>query len=80
MDAVQQQIEQRVHTLAKMKGISGVGLKWGPAGPTLYPLTITIGTIRETTSFSQDELDDLDWPRIKKKLSMLLDTFKPAKR
>ena len=80
MDDVQQQIEQRVHTLAKKKGIFRVGLKWGPAGPTLYPLTITSGTSRETTSFSQDELDGRDWPRIEKKLSMLLDTFKPAKR
>ncbi len=92
-DDVRQQIEQLVHTLANKKGISRVEIKWGPpdftvghspgiqpAGLDLHPLTITVGKIRETVIFTEEELDDGYGPHIEQKVTMLLDKIKPAKR
>ncbi len=92
MDDIKRQIEHRVHTLAKEKD-SDVGLGWGgpdfylapglglqPAGPDCYPLAITVGKIRKTVMFTEEELDDGYGPHIEQKLTECLNELVPAKR
>jgi len=92
-DDIRQEIGQQVHTLAKKKEISDVGLEWRasdfylapglglqPAGSDRYPLVITVGKISKTVMFTEEELDDGYGSYIEKKLTECLNDLVPAKR
>jgi len=74
-EALKRRIENRIKEFAVSLGISIAAIEWGhsyfeiglgagiqPAGPTRYPLAVTVGTDRKVIKFTEDELEDCALP------------------
>ena len=101
-EALKRRIENRLKEFAAASDISIADLEWGPsdfeigpgtgiqpAGPTQYPLAVTVGTNRKVVKFTEDQLDDCTlpgsqgntaWQRLEHHLKGVLKEFAPQKK